>query len=346
MSALGSGGPIADTFDFFPFNVGPGTEFLIVYAVIGLVGLLVAKAAQALVLGLMTPVRPPPPRQQEGYRHAATQPRHLAVGTFPSIDDVLHIAYLRAETAGVAEAILTQATAEGWIQPASQAPGRLAVFPLPNDASHASRELATNLHATFIDPADARKAAALVAGRKVPELHNDLVEMGLLHSDGRRFWAGLAYVAIAAVVLGIGAIRAARGIELGRPVAFLIIETLVFGAVLAKLARPAKRTSHGDIFLAWIMNSTVSLRDDVRSGRAQRPVDLALAGATAGLFAVPIVAAMWPAEARASTFFGASSGGDGSVSASSCSSSSCSSSSCGGGGGCGSSCGGGGGCGG
>jgi uncharacterized protein (TIGR04222 family) len=344
VSAVEAAGPIAETFDFFPFNVGPGTEFLLVYAVIGLVGLLVAKAAQALVLGLMTPVRPPPPRQQEGYRHAATQPRHLAVGTFPSIDDVLHIAYLRAEKAGVAEAILTQATAEGWIRPASEAPGRLAVFPLPNEASHASRELAVNLHATYIAPADARRAAALVADRKVPELHNDLVGMGLLHSDGARFWAVITYAAIAAVVLGIGAIRTLRGIELDRPVAFLVIEILVFGAVLAKLARPAKRTSHGEMFLAWVMNSTVSLREDVRSGRAQRPIDLALAGATAGLFAVPIVAAMWPAPAAASTVFGGTS--DGSFSASSCSSSSCSSSSCGGGGGCGSSCGGGGGCGG
>jgi hypothetical protein len=79
----------------------------------------------------------------------------------------------------------------------------------------------------------------------------------------------------------------------------------------------------------------------VLAGRTKRTADVALAGATAGLLAVPVLTMFWPQTASAIRWGGTSSSG------SSCSSSSCSSSSCGGGGGCGSSsCGGGGGCGG
>lgn len=331
-------GPVADTFDFWPFDIPPGTEFLLVYAVIALVGIVLAKAVQVGLLSLVAPgdaAGPPPP---DPYRAGPRAAPRLAVGTYPSIEDNLHIAYLRGGERALEEAVLAQAGAEGWILPAPP-PALVHLYALPNDASSASRELAANLHAPTATAHSVRLAARQVATRASGAVHRDLVDLGLLHPTGRRVMATLAFGGVAALVLAIGVIRAVRGAELGRSIGFLVVEILVVAGAAAIVARPKRRSDAGEKYLKWITDSTHSLRQDVLAGRTRRPADVALAGATAGLLAVPMMAVLWPQTASAF--------GDGSsFGSSSCSSSSCSSSSCGGGGGCGSSCGGGGGCGG
>lgn len=337
-----SAGPVAETFDFWPFDIPPGTEFLLVYAVIALVGVVLAKAVQVVLLGLLAPAGAEASRGG-GYRAPARQQPKLAVGTYPSVDDTLAIAYLGRGESGLAEAIFVQATAEGWLRP-GQTHGQVAIYPLPADASASSRRLAANLHATSASTPAIRAAAARVAQSLAPDLQRDLVELRLLHGAAERTYAFFAFAGIGAIVLGVGLIRIVRGLELGRSVGFLVAETFVIGLALALLSRPKKLTDKGEAYLKWIKDSTFSLRQDVSSGRTQRPADLALAGAITGVIGVPLVAATWLWGGGGASAIG----GDASASTSSFgSSSSCSSSSCGGGGGCGSSsCGGGGGCGG
>lgn len=343
-----SAGPFAETFDFWPFDIPPGTEFLFVYAVIALVGISLAKGAQAVALGLAAPDIRPEQDASAGYRTPGRVKTKLAVGSYPSIDDTLAIAYLRKGKAGLAEAIFIQASAEGWLRP-GQTHGQISVYPLPSEASASSRALAANLHATSVTPPQIRAAADRVAQNLAPDLRRELVEQGLLHGAASQTYGFFAFAGVGAAVLAVGVVRMLRGLELGRPVGFLAVETLVVAGVLAVIARGKERTDKGDAYYRWIRDSTFSLRQDVASGRAQKPADLALAGALTGVVGVPLVAATWlwgggggwasAATASSDTSFNASS--------SSCSSSSCSSSSCGGGGGCGSSgCGGGGGCGG
>lgn len=333
-----SAGPIAETFDFWPFDIPPGTEFLLVYAVIALVGVILAKVVQVGLLSMLGPTEAEAEREAD-YRKPGARRTRLVIGVYPSIDDVQLLAYLRARQKGVAESIIVQAMAEGWLKP-SQPFGTVTIYPMPNETTKASRELAANLHATTATAQQVELAASRVAERISSELARELVELGLLHAASTRAYALFAYASVGALVFAIGAIRALRGLELNRPVGFLMLEVVAVGLVLLVAARPKRVTDKGDAYLRWIGDSTHSLRQDVAAGRNQRPTDVALAGAMTGLVAAPLIATLWPTTASAWTSSGPDAG-------SSVDYSSCSSSSCGGGGGCGSSgCGGGGGCGG
>ncbi len=338
---------VALSVDVFPINVASGPEFLLIYALMSVLGVGLAKAANLGVLSLLTPHAPTGPSAVDAYRQASVARRKLTIGAWPSVDDVLAVAFLRAGERGVAEAIVAQAVAEGWLTPASHPGAAWSVHPIPRDAALASRGLAAELHATAVTTHQVRSAATIVAARRTGDLERELAELGLLHPPGRMLVGSVAYATVGLSLLGVGALRATRGIELGRPIGFLVLEMIAVAVALFLFRKASRLTSAGDRYLKWLGASTVSLRHDVYAGRTRRPADVALVGATAGLVAIPFLAAAWPGTAWGSTAgstFGAAEVPTGS---SACSSSSCSSSSCGGGGGCGSSsCGGGGGCGG
>lgn len=370
------GGLFTRIFDFFPFNIDSGPAFLGIYALIAIVGLLLAKAAQERAIRRSeeeTNAALAVKEQPAGYRVPAERPwahQRLTVGFMPMREEHLRIAYLKGGNDAVASALVASAVAHGWlgidlfgsIRVGSPAQGALA-------EEHALwRRIKSNASSV----ASVMEAARKVARSLESSYADDLLGAGFLRTQATRRAGRWTVLLIGAAILGIGAIRALRGVELGRSIQFLMIEMagVGIGLVVILASRVERISAAGKAYLEWIDAATTTLRADVRAGRDQDPVDVLLAASLAGIFVVPELrraASAAPnafsgvAVASASTARAPASSSDGgsadcsspdcsspSCSSPSCSSSSCSSSSCSGGNGCGGSsgCGGGGGCGG
>lgn len=340
------------TFEFFPVNLHSGPEFLVVYFVIGVLGVLLARGVQGVVLGLFDPALKPAPRSPIGTSRApygvpqGLQPEHerLTIGHFPRPDESYSIAYLRGGLDAVADVIVARATAEGWL--IGHQGGSFTIHDPPPHATAASRELKTRLPHGSATVGAANAAAQEIARRLERGISEELRGRGLLRGGDRLALGVLSYGLVASGVLGLGVMRAVRGHHLGRPIGLLIAEMIVLALVFARFARPQRQSGHGQRYLAWLDGATETLRSDVQAHRTVGYDDVALAAAIGGVVVVPaLVLASTPlGSAVASSAWGSSS----TSSCSSGSTCSSSSSSCSSGGGCGgsSSCGGGGGCGG
>lgn len=319
-------------FDYAPFNIESGPEFLLVYGVVGMVGLLAAKATQAVVMGALDSPRPPP---KDGPPSLSASPmrrppahQRLTVGHYPRRDEILEVAYLRNGVDGIVDALLARAAAEGWIT--GSAGGALEVNCLSPQVTADSRELAAVLPYGPTTVANARSIARDLAKRHEETMKDRLLAEGLLRPPARLLVGQVAYWAVVLFTLGVGVIRLLRGLELDRPIWFLAFMLLIVSSSSLGFARSRRATNEAQRYLDWLNGATISVREAVKTHSAQ-PDDVALTGALVGVGIVP-------AFALAGIAVGGASGSSGS----SCGSSS----SCGGGGGCGSSCGGGGGCGG
>lgn len=353
-----SAGPVADHVGFFPLNLESGPEFLVVYALIGVAGVLIAKGAQHIALELADPKR----EEREipvSYRRAPHAPlahERLTVGHFPRPDEIYEVAYLRDGVRGVAEAMLSRATAEGWLT--GERGGRFTIEPSELAVSDDLRQLRAAIGHGSVSVTSARSIATSLAKKKEEKLREGLINAGLLRPASRLVVGSVVYAFLAFVVLSLGMLRLVRGLELHRPVVFLVLELLAIGGAFLFLAKPRKTTGDAQKYLDWLTDATQSLRTEVQEKRAHSADDVALVAALAGVALVPAFAIASAPSPIASTGFVSSCSSSSSsydhTSGSSCSSSSSSScssgssgSSCGGGGGCGgSSCGGGGGCGG
>jgi uncharacterized protein (TIGR04222 family) len=355
------GGPFTRIFDFFPFNVDSGPKFLAIYLGIAIVGLWLAKAAQARVVRRReeaTKAALAVKEQPAGYRISAAIPwahRPLTVGFMPMREEHLCIAYLKGGTAGVASALVASAVAHGWL--VTDPDGSFRIGSPERGALADEQALFKRLNTVNPDAASASsvlEAAHKVARRSESSYEDNLLRAGLLRTQATRTAGRWTVLLIGAAILGIGAVRALRGVELGRSIGYLIIEMIGVCGALFLVSRVDRITTAGKAYLEWIDAATTTLRADVRAGRDQVPADVLLAASLAGMFVLPELAraaAVAPdafrghAVASASVVSNASSSD---YSSPNCSSASCSSSSCGGGGGCGGSsgCGGGGGCGG
>ena len=384
------GGPFTRIFDFFPFNVDSGPAFLGIYAGIAIVGLLLAKAAQVRAIRRSEEAMKAAlavKEQPAGYRTPADRQwahQPLTIGFMPMREEHLRIAYLKGGINAVADALVASAVAHGWL--VIDVFGSLRIGSPQHGALAEEQALFRRIKVNASSVASVMEAARKVARSMESSYEDDLLRAGFLRTQATRTAGRWTVLLIGAAILGIGAIRALRGVELGRSIGFLMIEMtgVCLGLVVILAARVERITTAGKAYRQWINAATTTLRADVRAGRDQEPVDMLLAASLAGMFVVPELRRAANAAPNAfsgipvasastvrsstsytdggsadcssascsSTSYSSSSGSAASCSSSSgsaasCSSSSCSSSSCGGGGGCGgSSSGGGGGCGG
>ena len=106
---------MTELFDFFPFNMPAGPGFLFVY--IGLAAVLLfvgTRVRNAVARNLDESVAPKPPIGGDVYRSSA-EPGPLMVGVLPQPQQLWAVAWLRDGKAGVAQALLANAVAEGWL---------------------------------------------------------------------------------------------------------------------------------------------------------------------------------------------------------------------------------------
>jgi uncharacterized protein (TIGR04222 family) len=350
------GGPFTLTFDFFPFNIDSGPRFLVIYAGIAIIGILLAKAVQARAIRRSeeaTKAAMAVKEQPAGYRVPAGAPwahQLLTIGFMPMREEHLRIAYLKGGNNAVAGALVASAVAHGWL--VTNPHGSFGVGSPGRGVLAEEQALSRELLAGWEPVSRVMEAAHKIAGRWESSYEDDLVRAGLLRTQATRTAGRWAALLIGAAILAIGAIRALRGGELGRPVGLLIFEMvcICIALVVILFARVERITTTGKAYLEWIDAATTTLRADVQAGRDQVPADVLLAASLAGMFVLPALASAATASPDALRHFAAASAGTSSSGgpSSSCSSSSCSSSSCSGGSGCGGSsgCGGGGGCGG
>lgn len=261
-------------------------ELVGAYALLTVVGLVIAKAAQLAVLGWLEPeaVGSVPPVEGAAKRRlraeAVTEDLDLAglaVGRLPSADHHAHVAYLRGGVPSVAELLVARAEAEGWL--ARLDGGGLRVGEPDRWASSLTRELRAKLVVSELGRSGVLGAARAVAERHAEGFERDLVAAGLLRGSGTRSAGSMAATVIGLGVAGAVLMRASAEAELGR--AHLPLAAVFFAALLGTgfVARTARLTTAGERYLGWLVGATEALRADVASGQATAPDDVALAAA-------------------------------------------------------------------
>ncbi len=255
-------------------------ELVGAYALLTVVGLVIAKAAQLAVLGWLEPepVGASAATKKRLRAEAVTEDVDLAgltQGKLPSADHHAHVAYLRGGVPSVAELLVARAEAEGWL--AELDGGGLRVGEPDRWASSLTRELRAKLVVSELGRAGVLAAARAVAERHAGGFERDLVAAGLLRGSGARTAGSAAATVIGLAVAGAVLMRASTEAELGR--AQLPLMVVFFAALLGTgfVASTARLTSAGERYLAWLVGATEALRADVASGQATVPDDVALA---------------------------------------------------------------------
>ena len=336
---------IHSIFDFWPFDIDSGPAFLAFYFVLTVGGLILAVIVRSSIAQRIDreaiaddpqPVQAIPAGHGSPYRYEAAPPapvrKRLTTGWVPRPDELWAIAYLKEGTRGVANTLLGVAMTAGWLAQHPTESGVLVVHTQAPPGEVTARRFFERLVSVAgserkLTVEFARGNATLIAEEKKAELEAELQAAGLYRTKDAEHRIARVVWFVAMPVLLVGLIRAVRGVELDRPIAFLVIEMIVLLAVTAILAAVTTRDSTlKNEYLQWLEDSTVSLRADVASGRRRDPGDVGLALAVAGAGAVTAAFAVLAATLIPVPVAVASSGSSGS---------SCSSSSCGGGGGCG-----------
>lgn len=305
-----------------------GPEFLRFYAPYGLCLIVFAWVVRALAALSLSP--------PEGSRWAP--------GSYPREGDAYAIALLRAGTPEAVRTLLSRLAAMKLIRIENQ---KMRTASLRNGERQLQPIELTAWQALSSGAAVRATQAQAIVERAVrphlEEIGRSLAEQGLVPSPERRFLLRAIQLLTLLAVVGLGLAKLGVALDRGRTnVGFLILLLGVFWIAIVVVLKPPLRTSAGSRYLKWLRESHGELVQKLRTGRYERPDELALAAGIyglSGLTAIPALAALDSALHPRSS----SSSGDGgsSSSGSSDSGSSDGGSSCGGGG-CGG-CGGGGG---
>jgi hypothetical protein len=97
---------ITEAVDFFPFNLASGPAFLVFFGVLSLVVFVVVGFARDAVGRVLDK------REEESVADT-----RLLVGRMPKIEDCLAVAYMREGERGVANTLISEGVAEGWLGP-------------------------------------------------------------------------------------------------------------------------------------------------------------------------------------------------------------------------------------
>jgi uncharacterized protein (TIGR04222 family) len=350
MTALASSAP----FDFFPFNLPSGGPFLAFYTFVIVSTLLLITALRSLLPRLLQRPALPPPTEDSPtggdspYRAAGLRPapahRPLTLGYLPRSDELYAIAYLKEGSRGVANLLIAQALAAGYLRPKSDGDAEeastdeLVFVKTATPSEPLARAFHDELRARkSIDKAGLQTLAESSAAASAPTITQQLESAALVPSEHARTVTAAVAVLVLLAALAIGGMRMIRLLTLHRYIAFLTMQMIFLGVVGLILALRQLKAPRGDEYLSWLDDATHSLRADVATGRRDGARDVGLALAVGGLTAVAAAPLLSPLGAVfivptpvVSTSSGSSCGGG---------------SGCGGGGGCGGGCGGGGGCG-
>jgi uncharacterized protein (TIGR04222 family) len=329
-------GGIAEAVDFFPLNVASGPEFLLIFAVIGVVGVAVGKLAGQVVasMGDAAPPSEPSTRRDAGSVYHQRYTR----GFFPRPDELEGVAYLKNGRAGVRDMLIADAVARNVVYKPTGAPldRMLVLGRLPADAPPLQRDFHAGLTRGGLSYEVVRRVAEATAARHEPRIIAELTRAGLYRTGVAS--ARLTYFLVVLAVAALGVLRVLRGVELHRPVGFLEVEIVALVYAASRFSKFSLRSDRGTAYLDWLEASTGSVRGEVTTGRSRSP-------AIVGIAMIPGLPEFLPMRAP-SGLLGSIGSSDSCGSSSSCSSScssssscgsssSCSSSSCGGGGGCG-----------
>ncbi len=320
-------------FDFFPFNVPAGTEFLRYYVIASIVVLGATWWIRGAVRDrLERPMRGTPSSPaHDSYRGGEAPAGQLEIGGIPRPEDVPALAYLFGGKRRVAETLVAGAFAEGWLSP------ELTIVAMPQGA--AQRQFHERLpdNGEKLSYWQIHTAADAVAARMSPALRDVLERGGLLRTAATRRTLGAIVVGAGTLLIAVALVRMVVRSSLPGPAPFplwLLLAMSAVGCVTFLMARYDKPRAT-NAYRSWLASVSHSLLADVNSGRRRDRDDIGLAVALSGLhilMAYPEMAA-YAAEAQLHAAAAAWSPASGTGSSSG--------SSCGGGGGCG-----GGGCGG
>lgn len=264
---------------FFPLDL-PLAEFVAVYLVLGTVLLLAGKGAALGVTGLLEP------KADASQDRRVDGPR-LVEGELPTDDGLVAAAYLRGGIQGAADAILASAAGEAWMLKDDEA-GGLELFDPPVGASLRSAKLRGRISGPHASFRDARLAALEVAKDESFWIRRTLSSQNLLRSAGSWFLGALIFGAFLAIVVGLGAVRAANADANGESPLVALSVACFFLFVAGALSKTNRATGAGERYVSWLESSTDALRDDVASARATDAGDLALVGAVHGVAEIPV----------------------------------------------------------
>jgi hypothetical protein len=258
---------------------GPTWEVLFVYAVVFVVTIAASKLISTLVVTMLD--RRSAEALADKAKNSGRNPERApsyAIGSLPRAREIFAIGYLKNRTEGVASVLLAEAFASGWL---FFSEGRGHVGHLPREASDAARALQRALEYGNVTPERARAAAKTVAASLEPAIVADLESRGLLRPWGMRKFGEIVAVVLALPSGIFGVRRLLEGAHaVGSPELLLLaLEIAYFAVVAVALARVSDESERATAYLSWLDDATISLREDVASGRDRRIVDVMLAAA-------------------------------------------------------------------
>lgn len=276
-----------------------GPEFLAFYVPYGLIVLLFARVARALM------VRTSPPPEDARW----------APGSYPQEGDAYAIALLRAGIPEAVRTLLSRLAGLGWIRIDGQKVRALS-------SSNAERQLQPMELAAWRAvgqgaPVNITQAQALVEQAVRPqlqEIQRELGEQGLAPGPKRRSALQMLRFVTWLAVVGLGLAKLWVALDRGRSnVGFLIVLLVVFWVTTLAALKPPLRTSAGAGYLKWLRESHRELIQRLETSRPNSSGEYALATGIyglAGLTTIPVLAALDSAYRPRHTGDSSGSGGD------------------------------------
>jgi uncharacterized protein (TIGR04222 family) len=263
-----------ELFDFYPFNIRSGFEFLFVYSIFSLAGL--------LLLSVM--------RRNYGMRldsaALASDGAMLRVGQVPAQEQYYTIAYLQRGLTGVTETLIAMAHSCGALKPVPAKPKHFLWTLDPSLPAHPIlRQFLTAIAPKEGDEVEAAtiKAEATATARAFKsEFERELRAAGMIRSDENRNKVYSAVWLGGLLILAVGLIRILRAMLLGHKFLFLAIELLVIGIWIYNIAKKSDEAPIKDSYLEWLRNTTASLRLNVNTNWDTTPQAVGLGVALDG----------------------------------------------------------------
>lgn len=283
---------VRPVFDVFPLDVASGPEFIVIFSVLAVVALALAKALQ---LAFVRSRDAAADAERGDDRAPARLP--LREGVLPHASQHLSLAFLRGGRDAAADTLVAHALARGWLD---TRPDEVRAARPPGDAPAEERELAAELGTGSRTPDKVLRAARAVIERRAERLEEELIEDGLLRPASTAALGRAVAVAAVAPLLLLGGLRLWAGVAAGRPVGFLALEMIAVLVALVWVSAVHRRTGRGDALLSWLDDASAALVVDVQNGRRRELSDVGFVSAIGhhGLLpAIALVPALFAADA-------------------------------------------------
>lgn len=252
-----------DLFNFYPFNVRSGFEFLFLYAVFGAIGLVILTMVRRTYGSHLDAVA----------AQSILAVKRLTIGVVPSTDQYYAIAMLKNGTAGVVDTIIAIAHSAGCLRPKPEGDKNFLVSLEPGMPDHAILK-------SFLDrliqpgssppvevtPLEVRTAAGNTASEYRETLRKELAASGMERTPQTQGRVVNTLWLLGMIILSFGTIRLGRAVLMGHKFLFLVIEMAVFAVWIYTITQKTKDSALKEPYLEWLKDSTASLRLNVSSG--------------------------------------------------------------------------------